>query len=951
MARDANGAARAVVADACAALERSVESGDACDVKRALSYALDATSTSRGSVEDDDDVHRMLVCVLTVVEPRFGLTFSAREREEMISSWFTTRAEGSCAWLSVAVRALMEAVTGASRDAASTADSRARARERERQVVVETSLGYYMNLVARGAMTRLVACEGGEQRSDELASGAAQEARGVMLRAFDSIGRRFVVPRYPTRELYELELARQVLKGAEVAPDAAAETACRMCRRGASRSVAKATLYALGASVKSMDDDARTALIERHIVPDSLLWASMMMHSAKDANAVCRWISDTVLAAGNEDESCAVYGFRTLDLILRIILRDRFWACDVTRHALCETMLLTKVVPRVSLPALLRLTILCPIRHGCGETKRVVALSHDNIKAMLESWSSADFVRGASVELQRHLTASVRALLAAIPVDEWNSIRCKPTQMILQGVSARLDSPTPRARRHASRIALELSLKVDASKPLRLVDEAEADEGSSDEDADWERDARKIALNDVFVVEEPGEEVASGQDARDDLLSEQVLAPGFEMKIEDVDPNEVVDVWGVRNRHDIDSDTDDSDRDTVDDSDDELVPYDMDSDDDETLRSNDAQSMTEARIASLPKPQTLRQCIGALRQTRSGDASTRKTDIDLADAAEGAVHTVAELVSHQPHELAAVASDLAVAVLHAQPPTPDADPLDRARRQGLAELLTTTPGLVGPPLISHALSEKCDASHVLDTLSALEVAVARLSSPPNAYVKTLDGADETTTHTVGTERRFAPRSMERRSHVTNAAPTKAHLIGENFAAPLLRAAHQRLERQSAPGYTPDGLDATVMGQILYTLGHCARGAKNAIDGPLVGEAVLDFACAPALANSREPHLRRSALVAGALVATSLADVPLAVAYAENAPLARALERFSARAAEAHRADVDADARRAAMFALAACADCTARARDAMERLAFTHASADDDVDVVAAVAR
>ena len=87
------------------------------------------------------------------------------------------------------------------------------------------------------------------------------------------------------------------------------------------------------------------------------------------------------------------------------------------------------------------------------------------------------------------------------------------------------------------------------------------------------------------------------------------------------------------------------------------------------------------------------------------------------------------------------------------------------------------------------------------------------------------------------------------------------------------------------------------------------------------------------------------------MATSLADVPLAVAYAENAPLARVLERFSARAAQAHRSDVDADARRAAMYAIAACADCTSRARDAMERLAFSTHTATDDADVLDVVAR
>ena len=49
-------------------------------------------------------------------------------------------------------------------------------------------------------------------------------------------------------------------------------------------------------------------------------------------------------------------------------------------------------------------------------------------------------------------------------------MRGNPTQLILKGVSTRLDAVAPRARRHASLVAHELSLKMDASNPLRLLD-------------------------------------------------------------------------------------------------------------------------------------------------------------------------------------------------------------------------------------------------------------------------------------------------------------------------------------------------------------------------------------------------------------------------------------------------------------------------------------------------
>ena len=94
-------------------------------------------------------------------------------------------------------------------------------------------------------------------------------------------------------------------------------------------------------------------------------------------------------------------------------------------------------------------------------------------------------------------------------------------------------------------------------------------------------------------------------------------------------------MWSAR-RSESDSSASESD----DYSDDDLVSYDMDSDDDETLRSGDPASLTAMRIASLPKPQAIARVHHALRQCRSGDMSTRQTDIDVADAAEGAIHAL-----------------------------------------------------------------------------------------------------------------------------------------------------------------------------------------------------------------------------------------------------------------------------------------------------------------------
>jgi len=875
---------------------------DVSSIARALAIAR----TSKFAIEDDDA--RAL----------------ARERERAFARWRDARdLDAMCDVADVALNALdddFRRFASSSLDAYVVAlDARAREASRARA----------------GASAAYVERETRERDALRVVMMYAHDARNVKVKR-EALECALAIVRFidSEREVMVEACARQV---ARVARDGATEEAVvvagAMMMRGHTKAIALAIASDVRSCVERCGEDVMRQFVECDVVPANVEWASAFVDGC-DARIAIRLVADII---AGEREDGARTRWRETEVIARALLNARFWRCDATRHALGEKMLLSDGVPRRALPAVLRLTILKPIARGSGDDERVRSFRDANVRAMLELWASGDFVRGGSVKLQRHLTASVRATLAALPVDEWNAIRGNPTEMILRGISARLDSPSPRARRHASKIALELSLKMDPSKPLRLIDAGDAEAASSDEEVDWERDARSIAHDGGFVIEggdEDDEKNRVSMSVQQSDVNVGVAGAGFSLTIEDVDPDEIVDVWGVRNRRRIESDSDESD--TEDDSDEELVPYEMDSDDDESLRTREPRSVTEARIASLPKPQTLSQCISALRQARSGDASTRKTDIDLADAAEGAVHYVSELVSHQPHELAAVASDLAVAVLHAQPPTPDSDPLDRARRQGLATLLFTAPGLVGAPLIEHALSDKCDASHVLDTLSAVEVAVARLASPPND-VKALHGANgtisEVTRRPSGTERRFAPKSIERQSQASTSAPTKCHLVGSSIAAPLLRAAHRRLERQSASGYDPDGLDATVMGQILYTLGQCARAAKNAIDGPLVGEAVLDFALLPALASSREPHLRRSALLACAFVATSLADVPVAVAYAENSPLARALERVFAIAAITVRADVDPDARAAAAAAVAAVVDVKSRASDALDRVA------------------
>ena len=889
--------------EAIEALERARRSVPLSDISREDS--LDACSTTSRDVGD------LCACVLRDTRGRWYESLTASDRTRLVDSWFDAKALRG-ATLVGAVQACVSAL-----DTASMGPS-AEGRQRDDDHVVTSALAYYVNLVRANAVRDMIRWQARGREEEEV-----RQTLVSVMSAFSRLGSRFKVPIYHTTAEYDAEIARQALEAALVAPERAAEMLTRMCRRGAADQVASQTLSLLAERIRELDADIVMSIIVDGKLPDSLSWATRMMSSAKDTHGASRWIETLFIECGKA-ERAVQYSWRTLDLVMRVLLRDRYWDCEVTRIALCETLLLRKGVPRAVLPALLRLTIIRPPWRASYE-EEVKRMRDANIMALLEAWSTPDFVRGASVELQRHATASVCAVMSTLANKEWEAMRGNPTKLILNGVQARLDSPLVRHRRHAHRVGLALSLKLDQSKPFRLM-EGEDAESSADEE-DWENDAQDL-VKDAVTVEEVNEMLEVRVVAEEPKVSAEFVITQVE------DPDEVVDVWAARQRV---SDDEESDSDDDDTSDEELVPYDMDSDDDLSLRQGDPASVTAARLASLPKPRTLKACISALRQVRSGDASTRKTDIDLADAAEGAAHAVAEMVSHQPDELASCASDLAIAILHAQPPTPDTDPLNRARREGLASVLTVAPGLAGPPTIEHALSDKCDASLVMDTLSSLDEAMRRLASS-SAGSKRLNNSENADVSTqsvrkIGQERIFAPKSMEKRAMGEKSIVTRSHLIGECFVSPLLRAAARRLERQSASGYTMDGLDATVMGQILYTLGQSATYARNAVDGPIICRSILEFASAPALADSEHPHLRRSVLVAGALVATSLQEIPTAVSYADESALATALENFIERAAYKHRSDVDEDVRVAASYALAAAADSKTRALEAFERLA------------------
>ena len=165
----------------------------------------------------------------------------------------------------------------------------------------------------------------------------------MTLSAFDGLDRRFEIPHYKTVDAYDAEVARQVIDGGD-APRSVARTASRACRRAApcDRSSDAARARAARAGVGRRDDawDHRTSE-----VPESLRWATRMMNEVSNADSSVSMDNGNVSECGG-DERSAHCSWRTLDVVLRVLLRDRYWSCEATRFTMSESLLLAKECAR-----------------------------------------------------------------------------------------------------------------------------------------------------------------------------------------------------------------------------------------------------------------------------------------------------------------------------------------------------------------------------------------------------------------------------------------------------------------------------------------------------------------------------------------------------------------------------------------------------------------------------
>jgi hypothetical protein len=250
----------------------------------------------------------------------------------------------------------------------------------------------------------------------------------------------------------------------------------------------------------------------------------------------------------------------------------------------------------------------------------------------------------------------------------------------MRGISARLDSPDARIRRHGQKVAVALSRVMSPDRPLTFDDAEDygasetAGTVSEDEEA-WERDAWRLkegsveeeedAEADSFAAsvlgpetpEDSPEDTPDTPEDDDDRREAEHDETDEDLEEDFDDPDGAVRLGGGARRED--SSDDESDEDDASSEGSALEPYDISDEEESDEEEGDAEGgggdrgtlvdpavrrakavrATARRIARLPKPKTLSSCVDALRQARrADDSASSKSTIDRADEAEGAVH-------------------------------------------------------------------------------------------------------------------------------------------------------------------------------------------------------------------------------------------------------------------------------------------------------------------------
>ena len=263
------------------------------------------------------------------------------------------------------------------------------------------------------------------------------------------------------------------------AESAAAFALARLCRRGHADEAADALLASLVVVDDDGDGDGRPRVV----------WANSLVAAMTDAHAAAKLAASALAVAASPDRPTGPMRWRAIERCLRHAFGERFWACDVFRHALCDGLLLRRAIPRAAAAALLRFALVSPpppppttttttttTRAGeAADAEDVLIRRHKETTAaaIVDAWADEDAVRMGGGKINGQVASVMRAAIAACDPLEARRffVTGANSAAVMRGVSARLDSPAMRVRVHGQKVAIALARAVDPGRPLTFAED------------------------------------------------------------------------------------------------------------------------------------------------------------------------------------------------------------------------------------------------------------------------------------------------------------------------------------------------------------------------------------------------------------------------------------------------------------------------------------------------
>lgn len=686
------------------------------------------------------------------------------------------------------------------------------------------------------------------------------------------------------------------------------EVFARFCRRGHADIVASRMLPTLLQFIKkdvsseenskhASEENPLFAVIEDHL--QSSFWA-IIMASMRDAHAVEKLTNVLLLdMAHKQVKDWEAY------CILCVLFSDLVARQASIRSMFTEKFLLWKVFPIRCLRWILHFVVLCcpPGQSAFSLTSRTKdnKLQINVIRHIIEVWAGESFIQSCEMQQQAYVSAAIGLSLRGMKKEDLESSN-NLLQLLLQGISCRLESPLPLVRAMAKRVALAFSLVIDQANPL-LIDEDDKVEDLSD----WDQLAsdrpgvgkkqvehrlpkleslpkNEVLENDMDVIPKDKNQVPDQE-----ISSKHGKVKKVKSDLQAYDPDEVIDLGTY-----VSDGFSDEDAGSESGSDTSLQPYDL---------SDDESDLERDKL-----PMKLSDCAVNLRKG------------DQPELVEGALEVSEKLVRAMPDELENFAPDLAHALIHVRCSAiaveGHEESAENKRQSALVALLVCAPQTV-QVLTQELYSAHVDVSQrllVLEVMScaARELATGSVLEPsahghgrqligeisdtkwygpsnkyapigagpwkeindPNAMVSLIHKYERElpkrpNSRALGKSRRWGYRSMELREQQRNQTRgiEKRNLFtpfAASFMLPVMRDYDKKKQ-----GVDFLGRDFIVLGRLICMLGVCIECVSLHPEASLLAPNLLNMLSSKKISNHPEAYVRRATLYAASRIMVSL----------------------------------------------------------------------------------